>query len=480
MTPRSAPTAWHYRWAAFGMAVLTVYGSLLPFQYQPKSWDEAIARFARITEFDPSELEARGDWIVSTVQFAILGFVSMGALCVDRRGIWGWFAAPVVIAAIVALAIGIEFAQVYFPPRTVSINDIQFESLGGCLGTIGWLIAGQRITSWARRIGKVTTLAGFASRLLPGYLAVLLIVQLMPFDFIVRYDELAVKYSEGKVRLNPWPVDAMRPWDMATKSLLNFACFVPLGLLHSLARRHAGAPQHNSDVPWASFAAPILIEFLQFFVYSRTSNTVDVLTGMLGVAAGWRLARLVRPSDASGHSTSTFKMLRPALFLVWLAIVVYLYWRPFDFTVNPERFRADREDWPMYGFRRFTLAPFADYYWNSKYTALDLFVRKAFSFMPLGVLGALSLRDLNRRNAAAGTMFTAFVVAVILEAGRYFLPARSPSSTDVLIACAGAWLGFRVTQHVRLVLWAESALHSWPGVPPSGTRVPPLKWITGP
>lgn len=476
----SAPTGRHFWWAAVGMLVFAIYGSLLPFQYEPKAWDEAVAKFESLQRYDPTDLGARGDWVISVVMYAVLTYLLMGALSVDRRRIIGLVAAPIVAICCVVLAVGIEFAQVYFPPRTVSINDIQVESLGGFIGIIAWVLAGQRITGWMRRFARVSTLAGLASRLLPGYLAALLVVQLMPFDFVVQFDELAVKYNEGKVRLSPWPSATLSGWDFVTKSAMNLACFVPLGFLHSLARRHKNALGRECDVPWASFAAPLIIEVLQFFVYSRTCNTADVITGAVGVAIGWRWARRVHADGLPTGPIAAISALRPALFLIWLAAVIYLYWRPFDFTTNPTDFSNDNEDWSKYGLRRFPLAPFADYYWGNKYNALDQFVRKAFAFAPLGILFGISIRDLNRRFAGFATVMTALAVAIVLEIGRYYLPSRAPSTTDVLIACAGAWAGFQITKFIRIIIWAESTLTTWEIRSAPKPPTPPLHWIVGP
>lgn len=480
MTPRSTPTARHFGWATLGLLIFAIYGSLLPFQFRARTWDEAIAKFERIKRFDPSDLEARGDWVISVVMFSALTFLAMGALSVDRRRTIGFLVAPLVAILCVALAVGIEFAQVFFPPRTVSINDIQVESLGGIIGVAIWLAAGQRITGWMRRFARVTTLSGLASRLLPGYLALLLVVQLMPFDFVVRYDELAVKYDEGKVRLNPLPLGDLSGRDLLTKSALNLACFIPLGLLHSLAKRHSGQFSEESDIPWTSFAVPLVIEILQFFVYSRTSNTADIITGTFGVAIGWRMARQIQVGGLPGSSIFRVSGIRPVLFLIWLGAVIYLYWRPFDFSTNPADFANDLDTWPQRGLRRFPIAPFADYYWGNKYNALDQFVRKAFMFAPLGILFAMSRRNLNRRFAATGAVLTAFFVACVLEIGRYYLPARAPSTTDILMSCAGAWAGFQITRFVRIILWAESTLATWQAPRSAKRSAAPLKWIVGP
>src|SRR5260370_19716 len=146
--PRTSPsvlTGTHYAWLALGILVLAVYGSLIPFHFQPRPLNEAFAAFRHIAFHDPTDLHARGDWIVSVALFLALSYLFMAALCVDRRGRGNLAAAAAVLLVCAALSVAIEFAQLYFPPRTVSLNDIAVETLGAAAGTFLWLIAGQRI-----------------------------------------------------------------------------------------------------------------------------------------------------------------------------------------------------------------------------------------------------------------------------------------------------------------------------------------------
>jgi len=73
-------------------------------------------------------------------------------------------------------------------------------------------------------------------------------------------------------------------------------------------------------------------------------------------------------------------------------------------------------------------------------------------------------------------VFVAFVIATGLEVGRYLLPSRSPSTTDIMIACAGAWVGFQIVQRFRVLFWAESTLYGWSQELPQ-TETPQLHWI---
>ncbi len=456
-----------FRWAAAALLVLTVYGSLIPLHYTPRAADEAWAAFCGMTFFDPALLAARGDWVVSTALYAALSFAVMGA--VARRG-RGWLAALLVVPAGIALTFGVEYAQVYFPPRTVSVNDIVAESAGVAIGVLAWLAAGRRITDWGWRLVHASTPEGLASRLLPGYLVLLVCARLMPFDFVVGQVELETKWAEGKIRIpglvaNPEPIG-----HVAAKALLNFATFLPVGLLAAFAAR-----RRKVHLPLL-LAVPVATEVGQLFAYSRTADAIDIATGLAGVYAGWRLgpplyARLRATTRTAPEALGGWWY---ALVAIWLAFVLYTAWQPFDFSIDPSAFASDASRIPRFGLRRVTLAPLVDYYWNSKYVALDLFVRKFLSFVPLGVLAALRLRDLYRRGATARLLVAAAALALVIEAGRYFLPSHQPSVTDVFVRCGGAWFGYALTRHARTVLWASGTLFDWLRKPPPPHRA---TWI---
>jgi VanZ family protein len=387
----------------------------------------------------------------------------MAALC-SRSTRAAGPVAVIVGFACAALAIAVEFAQQFFPPRTVSLNDVAVESVGGVVGVLAWVAGGSRVTKWARRVTAVTTVSDLARRLMPAYLAILLIVELMPFDLVIGGTELRTKYLEGKIVLIPF---AGR-FDSASagKTALNIIAFVPMGLLSILA----GTPSHRSGDrlrwPGIALAGPVLVEVLQLFVYSRAFDATDILTGMVGVWGGWWLAQ---PRQfrvlAEWIAAPRLGILGPMAWLVWLAVVIYVHWHPFDFTLDPSRFATDSEEFAVYGLRRMTLAPFVDYYWGSKYEALDQFVRKGMSFLPAGVLVALSAPAVFQPRAARATVGIALMTAAAMQVGRYFLPGHIPSVTDLLIAGTAAWLGFRFTQYIRSIFWAETVLASTLAIP---------------
>jgi VanZ family protein len=460
----------HYGWLTLGIAILAVYGSLVPLEYRPQSFAEALAVFRDIALAPPTDLGARGDWVISVVLFAVLSFGCMGMLCVDRRASEAWRLGPLVALAGVALSGAIEFLQTYFPPRTVSVNDLILQAVGACLGVVVWMIAGQRITSWARRLSSATGVAGLAKRLWPGYLVILIATQLMPFDFTITAAELAVKAEEGKISLIPFAATLQRGvGDLLGKLFIHTLCFAPLGFLWVLATGRAATHRTNwfaVALLGVGFAA--LVEVLQLFVYTRFFDTTDIILGGAAVVLGWWAGELFSTRWHEALATPALSITPQwplsvwALFIaVWLGLVLYFNWSPFNFTTDPGAFAEDSHRLPRHGMRRLALMPIVDYYWGNKYNALDQFLKKALSFAPLGVLITLSFRRLYQPGSGWRVLGIALAAAVIIEAGSYFLPGRIPSTTDVLIACTGAFVGFAITQHIRVIFWAERTLFGY-------------------
>jgi glycopeptide antibiotics resistance protein len=330
-----------------------------------------------------------------------------------------------------------------------------------------WILGGQQITRWARRLCSSTGVAGLARRVWPGYLALLVVVQLVPFDFTISTAELAAKQEEGKIFLIPFASYAGSGLLAAfLKILVHGLCFAPLGFLRVLAYDSA-RPLKTSWPRVVLFGLMVSasVEGAQLFVYTRVFDATDILLGTLMIALGWHAGLLFRErwiqslDDADASIVPTFSpLVWGTLVVAWLAIVLYLQWAPFDFSTDPVRFRNDPEDAMQYGLRRFSWLPLVDYYWGSKYNALDQLLKKALAFIPLGVLFAIGQSRLYRTQNYRRLLVTAALLALVIEVGRYFLPGRSPSTTDLLISCFGAWAGFTLVQHVRVVFWAERTL----------------------
>jgi VanZ family protein len=136
LTSQATPASKHTRalgLAALAYAVFVVYGSLVPlaFRYRPlmAAWDAFLQ-----TPYLHLGLGSRADWVANILLYIPLGFLATGWIAAASRS-RGVAAGVVVLVFCVLLAVGVEFAQLYFPPRTVSLNDIVAESSGRFWGS---------------------------------------------------------------------------------------------------------------------------------------------------------------------------------------------------------------------------------------------------------------------------------------------------------------------------------------------------------
>ncbi|MGH7221786.1 MAG: VanZ family protein, partial [Gemmataceae bacterium] len=395
-----------------GLALLflgfAVYGSLVPFHLKRLPFDEAVRLFDAVLA-QPVAVQSRSDWIANILLFLPLGFLLMGMGCCDRPKLGVVVLLPV-MASCVMLSTLIEFTQLYFPPRVSSINDIAAESLGGALGALFWLLAGQRLTIIARRMWTAFGSRGTAGLLLPCYLALVVAIMALPFDFTISPAELWHKYKEGRVHLTPFVSAGVGAFELADKHFWNAACFAPMGVLLG----HLSGPVWRSGRSWSlvlglGLLATGAVEFMQMFVVSRFCDLTDVLTGGPAVLAGWAIVLVHRRLHPSPSASS---ILRWGLLTAWLGVLIFMEWQPFNFALNPA---AARER-----LHHVSLLPFLDYYQGNYLHGLDEFVHKTLLFVPLGVL--LAPPAPASRRAILFRWSLAVAAAIVLEAGQLFLP----------------------------------------------------------
>jgi glycopeptide antibiotics resistance protein len=370
-------------------------------------------------------------------------------------------AAAAVIPAGWALAVGMEFLQLFFPPRTVSLNDVLVECLGVVLGAGAWLTAGPWFTDWLRRFWDRRGVAGLAAQVFPAYVGLLLVIYLMPFDFVLGGQELIEKYRQGQIQLVPFGDLASGRFGSLVPLALNFLSLVPVVALLALTPR--GSRLRGWQVLGVGLVVTVPLRLAQLLVNSRHFDVTNLLTGVAAILLGWwlvhgRAASELRETGAAWCRRVSHWGPAPWLGLaaLWALLLALVYWQPFHFTVDPSAFDQAGADWTdedtgLWGLRRFSWAPFVDYYWGSRYQALDQLLWRTLAFAPLGMLLAPAWGDRARRGAWT-TVLAALVVSVLLGLGQYFIPERHPSTTSVLIQLGAAWLGYQLARHAMEVL----------------------------
>ena len=253
--------------------------------------EQAWAQFQRALA--GSSRFSRTDVLANILLFIPVGFTLAGSLGADRswRGTM-WLTPLAFLPFSTAVSLAAEFLQTFTAERVPSRIDIAAQAIGTVSGVLLWAAAGAGVTGWIR-----TTLTASrehrVARVLAGFAAAWLFVNLAPFDITLDLGTLANRVREGRITLLPWgdaDVPATRrAWDALAETL----SAVPLGMFGLVAPigRRRGSPI-------AAFAVGativLLTELAQAFIRSHTADTADVAFGWLGTGAGvWIGSRLL-------------------------------------------------------------------------------------------------------------------------------------------------------------------------------------------
>ena len=439
-TTRAAPARILLRWLTLGYTAFVIYGSLVPLRFRPRPLADAWESFQRIPYLELG-IGSRADWVANILLFVPLAFLWLGVLWPKRGWIAKGLASALVLFCCVGLSVAIEFTQNFFPPRTVSLNDVIAESIGAVIGIGLWWSTGSRVMGWLAGWSQAHTPTGTAGRLLYAYLFLLFGYSIMPLDLTISAVEIYHKWQEGKVLLVPFSAVYETGAQRAYALLADIAIWIPAAFLWKLSSSHSAR-----KVVLYVVACATTIEVLQLFVYSRVTSTTDVLTagcgGVIGVAlAGWLRPGTGTPSSPRSIDFGSGWVLLWILALAgWAGVLMVVFWYPFDFNT----------DWRFVQGRLPALkrVPFEAYYYGTEFRALTEVFHKAGFFFPLGVLlaiGVLGARRLVSLPSAiwyAGGTFIIAGAAIGIEAGQLLLPGKNADLTDVFLEALGAMIGF--------------------------------------
>jgi VanZ family protein len=423
---RPFPSARTYAFLTLGVAVLTVYGSLVPFEFHARSFSDAVRAFEWVLQHR-TRLESRSDGAANFLLGIPLGFCLLAAVRVDRPGrLAALMFAVMLLPACVAFSAAVEFSQLWFPNRTCALTDIEAQGLGAATGMAGWVLAGQRLTDWVRGIWDSDRYGGRVGRLILLYLLVLLTIQVLPFDVMTSpadiYRRLRDDRSLTAGPFGEWALLADRPAKQAEKMvawLRLVGVFLPVGLL---AARLPGVWRQWEGFPVVLGSAFLLgfgMEAAQIPILSRHASPTDVLLEAGAVVLGWVGAMTCRRGTGTGANV---------LFaLGWTALLVAAGWYPFEF--DPAA--ADR-------LTVWNLIPFAAIETSQYLMYLNVVMEGVVLYAPLGA--AVAGMGPVGQSPWVGCLVAAGVAAGI-EVGQIELAYRIPSTTDIVLAAIGGGVG---------------------------------------
>ncbi|MCK5663524.1 MAG: VanZ family protein [Thiotrichaceae bacterium] len=438
-----------------------IYGSLVPLQFQAIPFDTALARFKEIPYLNLG-IHSRADWVSNILLFIPLTFFWMAYFSRTDQpkssGRINLILAFTLLVLSTLLSLSIEFTQLFFPPRTVSLNDLIAESIGGFLGIILYWQFGRYAISWLNNWEISHSGTNKFEQLLYLYLFILFGYSLLPLDLTISPIEVYHKWTEGKVYFIPFASSFSGD---ISENLYNFfadiAIWIPVSLLWVSSKKKTP----SKAILW-TWTTAFILEVLQLFVYSRVTDTTDLITAAMAAWLGVKIAIKLKPDTITSHSSleKNNLWLPIALVLGWSIFLLAIYWYPFNFQSDviflKERLAA------------FLNVPFTAFYYGTEYRAITSFLSKTAFFFPLGfLLAALSKQlFLFFKEKIPEKLFTFLsmiyitVFGLMVELGQVALPEKFVDSADWLVSIAGSILGYSIYRYIQSQNKVHTPVHS--------------------
>jgi VanZ family protein len=224
--------------------------------------------------------EHRADWISNIVLYVPVGFFSAHGLLRAWRRVPRWSLFLLATSFSLTLAAAVEFAQIFFPPRTVALNDVFAEAVGSLVGVV--LAARYSRSFDAAFAAKPSATRLIDNRWLALYGLCYVALSLFPYDFVLSSTELRGKMESGS---SGWLLaeTSQGVAIAAIKLALEIVLTIPIGWW--LADRAQGRISIRYSAACGALLG-VVIELGQFFMLSGISQGISVLTRLTGVALG--------------------------------------------------------------------------------------------------------------------------------------------------------------------------------------------------
>ncbi len=424
-----------------GYFAFIVYGSLIPFELRDYSFTGALEAFRHIRHLELG-VASRGDWVANILLYIPLGFLLMAnGKAAGAR--YGWISALCVMVFCSLVAFSIEFLQIFFKPRTVSVNDLIAEHIGSALGiATGWL-AGNKLLGSLQTISLGGKTAVHSALVI--YAIALFALALFPFDLLISFDEIRDRLDSDLIGLLMADHSSGGFFRGLASFIASSIAYAPIGLLLQYSGKRGSGGIAAAVILGALLGATI--EVLQFFVASAVSEGLGILAAVLGVSAGYIVGKWSRPVSIRPLVKRTGRL---ALFLLpaYLAAGMALN----GWFSSPWQGIAEG----LNSFDPRSLIPFYYHYFSTEAGALRSTIFNAALYLPIGLVFQV-LRAGGRQSAATSLrtcIFTALGIAFALEIGKLFVMDKHPDFTNLIIAAiasAGGYLALSWFLHHRHV-----------------------------
>jgi len=406
--------------------LVTIYSSLLlgpdGLHYVPITAAEAWRKFLGVA-FVANGSDQRADWIANMLMAIPLAYFVNGAFPL-RGGAGRNLLNALATAAIgFAFVLAVKYAQLFFPPRTVTLNYIAAQSIGVVLGVALFHVARRhiyrRLMDMHRRGDGLVIVLGGYSILLMGYF-------LMPFDLALSPDDLLTRLESLPIAIVPGA--GHDPVYRALLVLLDMAATIPAGMFLAVTGR--GMPFQAQLARGVAVILPVTVAGL--FILSITPYLVFLVSRTAGAALGvWFMEALKGKDLWKRHYR--YAQYVPVAFPAYIVLLMLANGLLTDRWLNVDEALRNLE--PR------QLLPLWSLYIATKAEAARDVVVTAAMFVPVGTMVWLK-RGFWSRGAGLSAM-VAFMLSSAMQFGRLIKPGLTPDFTDPFIAAAAAAIAFR-------------------------------------
>jgi VanZ family protein len=423
-----------YFFAGLAYLAFVVYGSLVPLDFRPRPFEVALRDFYHI-RYLKLGADSRADWVANILLYIPLAYLWLGSLSRDGLIFLKLFQSTAVFCVCVALSVTIEFTQQFFPPRTVSLNDLIAEVLGAAAGIILWWTSGQRLRRLFELVMAQGRGAAYAGAVL--YSTAYLVFSLFPFDFLISAEEFSRKLAGDYFSWLPSSSRCGEGLRCGAKLMAEAVAVAPLGFLLSFLsqKRELALIKSGARV---GFWLGLMIESLQLFLASGVSLAVSVLTRSVGVAGGaaaGAFLRRVRPWPLL-YLLAPWMPLMGVIYIALLFAVTLAGKGPM-LSINQGLGRLNE----IY------FLPFYYHYYTTESAAMTSLIGVTSMFLPMGVMfwvwRVVRIREFVARGAFQAALLSG-LIAALAETVKLFFRGTRPDPTNVIIAAAAGAIGFVV------------------------------------
>jgi len=425
-------------------ALFTIYNTLIPFrfEYSINELGEQINSIQWTPYFTSDGRVSLTDIVGNIILFVPFGFLFCMLLLYRNK-------TNVVLKTVLTgalLSFLIEFVQLFIAERNTAPHDFINNALGSGVGAVVASIYSGQVSRFARKIfydlfktkpfALIVVIIGAAqsiSAIMPFTVTISVSgiknsikkTNLIPFDY----------QSFGKLFLGAPNKNDLLPFDF-TVFFEDFLFWMVLGYIVMLCYRLYWRNFRNAKV--LMIIAPlvyfVMLESMQLFIVSRTTDINDVISSYSGLISGYIIFLLIHSFINKPIKEETIDLLKIPL-SIYFIFILFAGLRPFDWTLSSEILAHDLTPG--------SLIPFYAYFTTSSLWNIFDLINSILYFMPISLFWSYKLRSKHKPYPYIYllTVSVGFLIGLGIEFSQVFSAARVAEITDTISYALGGALG---------------------------------------